>query len=330
MPKEIVKEAATVEQAKTEAAAALGVDESTLKFEVLAEPQKKTLGIFGGSPARVRAIVMESPAGSAVEYLMDILRGLGISSPIVTIKEQSEKGCILVLEGDGLGVVIGRRGETLDALQYLTGLVANRVQSAYYRVTLDTGNFREKREQSLTGLAKKMALQSVRNGRRVSLEPMNPYERRVIHTAVQDIKGAVSWSKGAEGHRYVIIGPADADGNPIEDGNAPARSRDNRRPGNDRGRNQSRNRDNNNRASSGAGDRPAGGGRTTGERPERPERSSDRPQRVSRDSVEAPVREVRQFVPRSNPMATADGATPPSKTQSDVENTSSLYGRIDL
>ena len=329
MPKEIVKEAATVEQAKIEAAAALGVDESTLKFEVLAEPQKKTLGIFGGSPAKVRAILMDSPADSAVEYLTDILRGLGISAPVVKIKEQNEKGCVLMLEGDGLGVVIGRRGETLDALQYLTGLVANRVQSAYYRVTLDTGNFREKREQSLTGLAKKMALQSVRTGRRVSLEPMNPYERRVIHTAVQDIKGAVSWSKGLEGRRYVIIGPADAQGNPVEDGNAAAKPRDNRRS-NDRGRNPSRTRDNTSRDSSNAAERASGERLASSDRPSRPERTSDRPRRSSHDSVEAPAREVRQFVPRSNPMATADGATPPSKTQSDVENTSSLYGRIDL
>ena len=92
--------------------------------------------------------------------------------------------------------MIGHRGETLDALQYLSGLVANHVDNSYYRITLDIGNYREKRRETLEALGKKMAAKAVRTGRNTSLEPMNPYERRIIHTAVQTVEGAKSWSEG--------------------------------------------------------------------------------------------------------------------------------------
>ena len=92
----------------------------------------------------------------------------------------------ITLDGENLGFIIGRRGETLDALQYLTGLVANRADNAYYRVTLDIGNYRDKREQALVALARRLGGQTARTGRRNSLEPMNPYERRVLHSALQN------------------------------------------------------------------------------------------------------------------------------------------------
>lgn len=302
--KEAVKEAATVEEAKRAVAAELGMAEEKLQFKVLQMPQKKTLGLFGGCPARVRGFIEITPAATAAAYLDSLLKAMGVAGTAIAIQEK-ENGCVLTLEGDeDLGFIIGRRGDTLDALQYLTGLVANRVDNAYYRVTIDIGNYREKREQALAGLAKKVAGQAARTGRRTSLEPMNPYERRIIHTAVQEIEGATSWSVGSEPNRHVIIGPSDD--NPAK---ARSRSGGRGRRGGDRGPRPDR-------------------GEKTAERTERPERPARAP-RSDRPDI-APERPVRQFVPRSNPLPTADGATPPSKTQSEKESSATLYGRIDL
>ena len=208
MLREVIKEAETIEEAKNLAAEALGMPGAELQFEILQLPQKKTLGLFGGSPARVRAYFKISPAQQAAEYLKEILVRMGVPNPEIKIIE-GEKGSTLEISGDNLGVIIGRRGETLDALQYLAGLVANRVDNSYYRITLNIGNYREKREQSLIGLAKKIARGAAKTGRKTSLEPMNPYERRIIHTAVQEVKGATSWSVGEEPYRHVIIGPSE-------------------------------------------------------------------------------------------------------------------------
>lgn len=304
MLKEAVKEAATVEEAKRAVAAELGMAEEKLQFEVLQMPQKKTLGLFGGCPARVRGFIEITPAATAAAYLDSLLKAMGVAGTAIAIQEK-ENGCVLTLEGDeDLGFIIGRRGDTLDALQYLTGLVANRVDNAYYRVTIDIGNYREKREQALAGLAKKVAGQAARTGRRTSLEPMNPYERRIIHTAVQEIEGATSWSVGSEPNRHVIIGPSDdnpAKAVPVRAGGA-------------------------------AGAATAGHG-PIGERRRRsvPRGRSGPPALPGSDRPDiAPERPVRQFVPRSNPLPTADGATPPSKTQSEKESSATLYGRIDL
>ena len=288
MRKEVIAQGASIEEAKAAAAAELGVSESEAAFVVLQEPQKKALGLFGGTPAKVKAIYekKESPAEAAVAYLRDILTALGVGDTTIDVEEKEEEnGCVLSLTGDDLGFVIGRRGDTLDALQYLVSLIANRESEGYYRVTIDIGNYREKRERSLTGLAKKTGHQVARSGRRVSLEPMNPYERRIIHTAVQEIGGVTSWSVGSEPNRYVIIGPTEENAN---------RSR-----------------------------------RRGGKRGGRPQ-EGERPTRRSNDEYTKPVHEVRAFVPRSNPLPTVDGATPPSRTASETESNATLYGRIDL
>ena len=148
----------------------------------------------------------ESPVGKAVTYLQSILDKLGCDGISVTVCD-IEGGSQITLTGDGLGVVIGRRGETLDALQYLVSLAANAGVSGYYRVVLNTGDFRQKREQTLIALAKRMSEQAIKSGKCRTLEPMNPYERRIIHTAVQKVNGAISWSEGENANRHVVIGP---------------------------------------------------------------------------------------------------------------------------
>lgn len=141
------------------------------------------------------------------KYLINILEKMGVEN--VTIKAAViENGTQLLIDGENLGVVIGRRGETLDALQYLASFAANASSSqGYYRIVLDVCGYREKRENTLKSLAKRMASQAIRTGRNRSLEPMNPYERRIIHTVVQGIDGVSSHSVGDGINRHVVITP---------------------------------------------------------------------------------------------------------------------------
>ena len=294
MSKEIIKEAATIEEAKALIVAELGVSEDAIAFEIVQEPEKKVLGIFGGTAAIVKGTVIGGTASAAAEeYLRKVLAGLGVEDFQISVTEQ-ENGCIISLDGENLGFIIGRRGETLDALQYLTGLVANRADNAYYRVTLDIGNYREKREQALVSLARRLGGQTARPGRRNSLEPMNPYERRIIHTTVQQMEGVVSWSVGSEPNRHVIIGPSDD--NPNKD------------KGGDRGERRGR------------GGRGRGGNR--GER---------RSRRDDNYQVTAPERPVRAFQSRGYSLPVAEDEAPAtSRTNSEKEDSATLYGRIDL
>ena len=285
MQKEIVKEAESVEAAVKLAAEELGTAVDELIVEVMQEPQKKTLGLFGGMPAIIRATLPEKDAAAAaVAFLEDVLKKMGVEQVAISIKEDGDNYAIS-LEGEDLGFIIGRRGDTLDALQYLTSLVANRVGGSYHRVSINIGNYREKREKTLSGLARKAAIQAAKTGRNTSLEPMNPYERRIIHTAVQKVDGATSYSVGSEPNRHVVITASEDN---------PVKSRSNR----------SRQRNNQ--------ERPARGERRADALPERP------------------VREVRKFVSRSNPVNIAEDYAPPERTQSETEKTATLYGRIDL
>ena len=324
MRKELIKEAETVEEAVRLAAEEWQVAAEDLQVEVL-EESKKAFHLFGAAHAKVKITYDDGADDAAAEeasaektaashsdnpseaaetaraYLQTVLDAMGAEMTVKVAGEEMD-GCKLVLEGENEGLIIGRRGETLDALQYLAGLVANRTQEDYYRVSLNVGGYREKREKSLAGLARKHAA-AARSGRKISLEPMNPYERRIIHTAVQNIKGVTSWSVGKEPNRYVVIGPSeDNDGRYNNRGGRGGRYNNNR--GGDRRRSGGPRRDTIDRND--VYMRYAGGVDT------------DRP--------------MREFVSRSNPMPMADGATPPEKTVSQTEEQSDikLYGRIDL
>lgn len=210
MIKEAIGTGNTVEEAFEAACKELGVESHEAQFEILEMPVRKTFGLFGGNPAKVRAYVKNSPADAAAEYLKSILNNMGLSHVLFEVKEE-ESGAMISLSGDDVGFIIGHRGETLDALQYLAGLVANHTENTYYRITLDIGNYREKRKDTLDVLGKKIAAKAVKIGRNCSLEPMNPYERRIIHTAVQTVEGAKSWSEGEDLNRHVVIGPVDGE-----------------------------------------------------------------------------------------------------------------------
>lgn len=206
MIKEAIKEAETIEEAKALALTELGVNEDKAQFEVLVQPEKKKFGLFGGSLAKVRVFYEETPTDIAKAYLADVLTKLGVTNVVIEATE-TEDGAEFDVNGDDIGFIIGHRGETLDALQYLTGLVVNHIHEEYFRVIINIGNYREKREKTLEVLGRKLAFRACKTGEKVSLEPMNPYERRIIHTAVQKVRGATSWSEGENLQRHVVIGP---------------------------------------------------------------------------------------------------------------------------
>ena len=146
----------------------------------------------------------ESAEGKAQAFLLDVTRLMGVE---VTVNaRRDEEGNVRVdMFGDTLGILIGRRGETLDALQYLTSLFVNRGQEGYTRVTLDTENYRAKREEALRRLANRMANRAIKTGRKVVMEPMNPYERRILHSALQQNEAVTTHSEGEEPNRHVVI-----------------------------------------------------------------------------------------------------------------------------
>jgi len=169
-------------------------------------------------------------SAKAVAYLRSVLKEFGCEATKISVSEKPDCAYIM-LEGEGLGAIIGHRGETLDALQYLVGLAANGA-GGYYKVSLNIGDYRERREQTLIALAKRMSEQVLRTGKNRTLEPMNPYERRIIHTAVQEIEGVVSNSFGEGSARRVVISPVGGNPRPQRrDGGRGGRGQ-NRRPSN--------------------------------------------------------------------------------------------------
>jgi spoIIIJ-associated protein len=214
MRREIIATGKSVEDAINSACAQFACEREQLDIEVLELPIKKMLGFLGSSEAKIKAI-FDEPEEKVTDGALDSTTSAFLTSVLermgafdIKLKVKEENGALKIsIEGEGLGPVIGRRGETLDSLQYLVSLVANRGTSDYRRITLDSGDYREKREQTLERIAKNAALGAVNNRRNTTLEPMNPYERRIIHSMVQNIKGSTSWSIGEEPYRRVVIGP---------------------------------------------------------------------------------------------------------------------------
>ena len=276
MIKEVIKSAATIDAAKAAAMAELGLTEDDdFHYEVLKMPQKKILGLFGGSPAEVKVSVEipdevkkpvekkkefadkpkqerprapkkekkadapkaeKAPQKSAkkdaepvksfaerkealtpsdahketADYIVALVKALGIENCTIQAFDGDNEVLFDLDCGEDYGIVIGRRGETLDAIQYLARMVENKGRQGYRRVSINVGNYREKREAALISLAEKDAARVLRTGRSLALEPMNPYERRIIHTAIQGIEGVTSYSTGMDLERRVIIAPEGA------------------------------------------------------------------------------------------------------------------------
>ena len=162
-------------------------------------------GLLGTTPAKVKVSYDAPSEAGAKEYLEKILASLGIEGAEIKIEETDEEVSIAVEYDGDYGAAIGRRGETLDAIQYLVRLVVNRGADKSRRVSLNIGNYREKREATLRALAQKSAAKVRKYGRNVVLDPMNPYERRVIHSALQNDKFVCTHSEGEEPYRRVVV-----------------------------------------------------------------------------------------------------------------------------
>lgn len=211
MIKEVVGVGETVVLAQEDALKKFPVkltDDIDVNFEVVQFPVKKTFGLFGGKDAKVRAWADVSPARLAANYVYDVLYDFGLRDFEVVLEQKDERMELHVL-GENLAPIIGRRGELLDNIQYLAGLVANSGESDYYRLTLNAGDYRERRENSLKILASKIAYKSMRLNKRLTLEPMTPYERRVIHRTIDEIDGVTSFSEGEGLSRHIVVEPTD-------------------------------------------------------------------------------------------------------------------------
>ena len=241
------KRAKSIDEAIAEALAELGVNEEDVNIEVIQEPAKGFLGLGAkeavvkvsvkgsdaAAPAEAaekmtapvaeakaepvhklhvdaadtaqRRYTSDKPEENAKQFIADVLGAMGLE---VKVEARLEDDVIYIeLEGEDMGIVIGKRGDTLDSLQYLTSLVVNRGSDNYIKVTIDTENYREKRKEALIALSNRLAAKVAKNGRKFALEPMNPYERRIIHSNLQDNEDVTTFSVGQEPYRKVVIAP---------------------------------------------------------------------------------------------------------------------------
>lgn len=175
------------------------------------QPVKKVKDVKEEPVKEDKPLVSEEEAErsekAAGEFLESVLKVMGVDAKLESRVDRSENTVHIELSGENMGFVIGRRGETLDALQYLTTIVTNKKEDSRWRVTLDTENYREKRTASLIALANKTANQAVKTGKSIALEPMSPQERRIIHSALQDNKAVTTFSTGQEPRRKIVIAP---------------------------------------------------------------------------------------------------------------------------
>lgn len=233
------KRAKSVEEAIAEALAELNISRDDAVIEIIQEPSKGFLGL-GAKEAIVKVSakavkaepakeikpepvaasttsaeaeptapkklnISATAAEDAKKFITDILTAMGID---VTVTAELNKDVLMInLEGDNMGIVIGKRGDTLDSLQYLTSLVVNQKSVDYIKVSIDTENYREKRSEALSALAERLAAKVARTGKKFALEPMNPYERRIIHSNLQDNEEVTTFSVGQEPYRKVVIAP---------------------------------------------------------------------------------------------------------------------------
>lgn len=202
----VVKVSKTIDDAVEEALIELDVKLDDVEVEVLEEPSRGLLGLIGVKDAVVKVNVTYDPFAIADEFLAKILFEMGLTG-LTEIRKEDD---ILFIDIKGvdpkeMGIIIGRRGSTLDAVQYLLSLVINKGREDYLKVVIDINDYRSKREGTLEKLAHRMAKKAKKNKRVVKLEPMNPYERRIIHSALQDVDYITTYSEGEEPYRRVVI-----------------------------------------------------------------------------------------------------------------------------
>lgn len=195
----------TVDEAITNALIKLETTSDKIEYEVIDKGSSGILGLFNSKPARIKARKKLSIEDIVREFLTNVFEAMKLSVKLELDINEQEGSIDIDLIGDDMGILIGKRGQTLDSLQYLVSLIVNKESEKYYRVKLDTENYRVRRKETLENLAKNIAYKVKRTKKAVSLEPMNPYERRVIHSALQNDKYVTTKSEGEEPFRHVVI-----------------------------------------------------------------------------------------------------------------------------
>ena len=196
--------AKNVDDAITQATVQLGITSDQLEYEVLDKGSTGFLGI-GSKNAVIKARKKFSIDENVVEFLSSIFDAMKMEVEILVAVNEEEHIIEVGLKGDDMGILIGKRGQTLDSLQYLTNLAINKHSDEYYKVKIDTEDYRKRRKETLENLAKNIAYKVKRTKRPVSLEPMNPFERRIIHSALQNDRYVTTHSEGDEPYRHVVV-----------------------------------------------------------------------------------------------------------------------------
>ena len=199
----IQKTGKTVDEAVNAALAELKISKEDAEIEIIEEGSRGFLGVFGAKDAGVKVKKKFNPEKTAKDFLKEMFIAMGL---IVNVETSlTDKHLEIKISGDDMGIIIGKRGQTLDAIQYLVNLVVNKGTAPYISVTLDTENYRERRKETLETLAHNLARKVKHTGKNVVLEPMNPYERRIIHSSLQNDRYVTTYSEGEEPHRNVVI-----------------------------------------------------------------------------------------------------------------------------
>ena len=195
----------TVKEAVESALAQLQITEDRADISIVDEGKKGIFGIFGARPAVVKVSVIKDPIEEAEKFLLDVSEKMG--APVTINVEKNGKQVKFILSGEKIALLIGKRGQTLNSLQYLTQLVINRFSGQYLNVMVDAEHYRERRNDTLIQLAQRLAQKAVQTKKEVSLEPMPSYERKIIHTALVENKKIKTYSSGEDPHRHIVIAP---------------------------------------------------------------------------------------------------------------------------
>ncbi|RSK29193.1 protein jag [Bacillus sp. HMF5848] len=203
--KQITATGTTVEEAVSQALVELQTSEDRIEIEVIDEGKKGLFGLFGTKPAIVKATLKPDPVDEAIAFLKKVTKQMDVD---ITVEVKRDgKNVELQLSGDKIAILIGKRGQTLNALQYLAQLVANRYANQYINIMIDAENYRQKRKDTLEQLAGRLAEKAMRTGREVTLEPMPSYERKIIHAALSEYEKVQTASKGTDPNRHIVIVP---------------------------------------------------------------------------------------------------------------------------
>lgn len=204
--REVTATGQSVDEAVQSALEQLNTSRDQVEVDIIDEGKKGILGLFGAKRAIVKVRLAKNPVQEAEKFILDVVQNMKVDVNITTTVESNH--VTFELSGEKIALLIGKRGQTLNALQYLTHLVINKEGNQYYTVTLDAEGYRKRRQETLEGLALRMADKAKRIGKKVALEPMPAYERKIIHSVLQDSKDVATYSDGVEPHRHVVIKPS--------------------------------------------------------------------------------------------------------------------------